>query len=148
MTGPTAMVSRRQPVSAATVAAALRLKLIHGGRGAFTLDDLVSNLGLIDTLDPSNLRRRYVEASMVAAALHARLLILTTNAHSPEPASEPERLLNAAEVAERLGLSTDSIYEMARRGTLPSVRHGKRVGFSSSALSAYIRQRSRAAPPP
>ncbi len=49
-----------------------------------------------------------------------------------------DTLLRVPEVARRLGLTTDRIYELAREGTLPAVRIGRQLRFDPARLQAWI----------
>ena len=49
-----------------------------------------------------------------------------------------DRLLTAAEVAERLGMRTDWVWAQARAGRIPHVRLGRYRRFRESALEAWI----------
>lgn len=48
------------------------------------------------------------------------------------------RLLTADEVADATGLPKARVYELARDGDMPSVRLGRAVRFSETALLAWI----------
>jgi excisionase family DNA binding protein len=49
-----------------------------------------------------------------------------------------DALLTAAEVAKRLGLSTTTIYDLARRGGIPHIRVGKAIRFSRPHLERWL----------
>ena len=54
-------------------------------------------------------------------------------------AGRPARLLGAADVAQVLGVRETFVYELARRGELPTVRVGERyVRFRPEALWGWI----------
>jgi excisionase family DNA binding protein len=60
----------------------------------------------------------------------------------PAPASaatEPAELVTAKALAHQLSLPVSSIYEFAKAGRIPSVRAGKHVRFSRSAVLAALR---------
>lgn len=79
-------------------------------------------------------------------------LVLSTASQNPsetggdaglDGSESPDRLLQAQEVAERLGVPEAFVYQLARRRQLPSVRVGaKYVRFRQSELERYIRHRS------
>jgi putative molybdopterin biosynthesis protein len=48
------------------------------------------------------------------------------------------KLITASEVARLTGVSTARIYDLARQGILPSVRLGRQLRFSESALHRWI----------
>lgn len=50
------------------------------------------------------------------------------------------KLLSAKEVSEMLGVAQWRIYERVRTGDLPSVKVGRSVRFSASALREWIEQ--------
>ena len=55
--------------------------------------------------------------------------------------NEDGRLLNADEVAERLGLPKGRVYELGRRGEAGAVRIGERsIRFSAAGLEAWVRE--------
>lgn len=54
----------------------------------------------------------------------------------PRPAAT--KLLLAPDVAKRLGMSTQRIYELVRQKRLPHVRVGRQIRFSSAALQKWI----------
>lgn len=56
-----------------------------------------------------------------------------------EPINPPERLLTIKEAAELLSLSVPTLYSKVSRGELPSMKHGKRLYFSSIELSQCIK---------
>ncbi len=50
-----------------------------------------------------------------------------------------ERLLTAKEAGGLLRVSTNRLYELAKRGIVPCVRVGRRVRFSEEELLTWIR---------
>jgi excisionase family DNA binding protein len=60
---------------------------------------------------------------------------------APVPPARPRQLLEAADVAELLGVRATFVYALARRGALPTVRLGERyVRFRPEAVSAWIKE--------
>lgn len=58
----------------------------------------------------------------------------------------PENVLNAAEVAERLGLSPATVYRMAEDGRLPSFKYGpgkSAVRFRPSEIEQWLDDKRR-----
>ena len=49
-----------------------------------------------------------------------------------------QRLLTAAEVAERTGVPRWRIYELARQGEMPVVRLGRSFRFSAATVAAWL----------
>ena len=68
------------------------------------------------------------------AGLEIRLLM----ARSEAPTFAGERLLDAQEVAEWLGIKEDYVREMGRRGEIPTVRIGKYIRYEPSAVRDCI----------
>ena len=61
---------------------------------------------------------------------------------SPQPFSpEAKGLLKVEDVAERLAVQKGYVYDLIRRGELPSVRFGKNVRVEQETLSKWIAQR-------
>jgi excisionase family DNA binding protein len=48
------------------------------------------------------------------------------------------RLQHAGEVAERLNVTRDRVYELARRRLIPSVRLGRQLRFDGAAIEQWI----------
>lgn len=73
----------------------------------------------------------------------SKLIADEVKKHLPKPANtetEPkEKLLSVKETAEFLGLSTATIYSNVSRGTLPHMKRGNRLYFSSLELMEYIK---------
>ncbi|HLS10527.1 MAG TPA: helix-turn-helix domain-containing protein [Flavobacteriaceae bacterium] len=59
---------------------------------------------------------------------------------TPTEAEPKEKLLSVKETAEFLGLSTATIYSNVSRGTLPHMKRGNRLYFSSLELMEYIKE--------
>jgi len=78
-------------------------------------------------------------ADLIADRVAARL---NGNGNTPNIPAPAERLLTAAEVAQRLGCSTRYVY--AKVGTFPfTVRVGGMVRFSNAGLEQWIKGRRR-----
>jgi excisionase family DNA binding protein len=80
----------------------------------------------------------------VLEALAARLVEVAARLQEPHEAQAdddpPNRLLTAAEVAERTGLTKGRVYALARQGEAGAVRVGERgVRFSAAGLEAWLR---------
>jgi excisionase family DNA binding protein len=61
----------------------------------------------------------------------------------PRPDIDPDRLVGVAEAADRLGLSTSTVYKRAEACELPSVKDGGRLLFRVADLVAYAEARRR-----
>ena len=53
-----------------------------------------------------------------------------------------DRLLTARDVADRLGLSTETVLSWVRRGDLPAFRLGRAIRFREDELDAWLEQRA------
>jgi excisionase family DNA binding protein len=93
-------------------------------------------------LPPDQVPALLGELERLRASLWGRVrsLQLCDDAYSA-PQGGDDRLLTIPEVAELLTMHVSSLYEMARRGELPSVRVGKHVRVSATALRQWIAQR-------
>ena len=56
----------------------------------------------------------------------------------PTPTAKTESYLSVPEVAARLNLPESYCYELARKGKLTAVRHGKHIRVPETAISAYL----------
>ena len=63
----------------------------------------------------------------------------TTQIHKP-------RLVAAKVVAERLGITTNRVYELAAQGILPCVRLGRQVRFDPEKVEALVASGGQALP--
>jgi excisionase family DNA binding protein len=83
----------------------------------------------------------------VLAFLTARLLAEGYPGHSSEhngaSVHEPEKLLKAGELAERLGVPESWVRTEERTGRIPSVRLGKYVRFKLSDIEHALAERQR-----
>lgn len=64
-----------------------------------------------------------------------------------QPSKGTTRLLNAAAVAERLGISVALAYRLMQQGQLPAVRINRAVRVRAEDLEAFILQNRSEAPP-
>jgi excisionase family DNA binding protein len=48
------------------------------------------------------------------------------------------RLLNAGEVAERLGMRIDFVYALARKDEIPHLRFGRTLRFRAEAIDRWL----------
>ncbi len=69
------------------------------------------------------------------ADLDARITLAMIEQRAPAPATD---LLTADQAARKLGLSRVFVYELAKLGTLRSVKLGRSVRFKPSDLDYYI----------
>jgi len=84
-------------------------------------------------------RRLVVPVSTLAAALAARAAMSEDdNPGQPEAPAEKERLLTIPNVAALLSVPKGYVYELARRGAIPTVRFGKYVRIAASALREWV----------
>ena len=84
---------------------------------------------------------------VVLACLTTRLLAEGNTGRDDEPngarAAEPERLLTAGELADRLGVPESWVRNEERRGRIPGVRLGKYVRFRASEIERILAERVR-----
>jgi excisionase family DNA binding protein len=74
-------------------------------------------------------------AMLAALTAKANLRMMT----APGPvAREAENLLTAPEVAKRLNLSADTVYELCRQGKVRSHKCGKSLRIPPSAVADYL----------
>lgn len=73
-------------------------------------------------------------SKLIANEVKKHLPTLTTTEAEPK-----EKLLSVKETAEFLGLSPATIYSNVSRGTLPHMKRGNRLYFSSLELMEYIK---------
>jgi predicted DNA-binding transcriptional regulator AlpA len=105
-----------------------------------SLDELAAEPDRASVLPPAALQGLLWRCLTAQTALMAALL--TASARTTDPASEPDRLLDVATAAQRLGVSKDWLYHHARQ--LPFVvRNGRLLRFSSHGIAGYIRMRQR-----
>jgi excisionase family DNA binding protein len=78
----------------------------------------------------------------VLAAVSADLLSPPSAEAPPAAHQDGPRLLDAQDVAERLGFAVAHVYELARSGRLPSVRVGKYVRFDLAAIQEWLHARA------
>jgi excisionase family DNA binding protein len=99
-----------------------------------SLDALAGDLSKIDALSPEQAKMLWLEVLALEKALAMRAL-MGRSANGQE-----EDFLTIPQVAERLHLSADHCYELARTGVLKSVKLGKVVRVRASELTAYLAQ--------
>ncbi|WP_259314365.1 helix-turn-helix domain-containing protein [Capillimicrobium parvum] len=63
------------------------------------------------------------------------------------PQTNPERLLTAEEVAERLGMTAAWVYEQSRNGRIPTVLLGRYRRYRREAIDDWIRHVEHGAAP-
>jgi excisionase family DNA binding protein len=105
------------------------------------LDDLARDPSLAENLAPGTVASLLGRARIATSALEARLLIASIETQKPRLTNQeppPARLMTAAAVADRLGFTQAHIYELARACKIKSLRQGKYVRFTETALLEYI----------
>jgi predicted DNA-binding transcriptional regulator AlpA len=86
-------------------------------------------------------RALLARCALAHGALVARLLEAGGDgAHAPTSGGE-DQLLDVAAVAQRLGVSPDSVYRRAARWPF-TIRIGRALRFSARGLDVYLRQRA------
>jgi hypothetical protein len=106
--------------------------------GVPTLDALAAHPEMVAELRVELAEALLARCHTLEGALFARLLAARTN--GGPVASEEDRLLAAADAAERLATTEDWLYRHARE--LPfTVRSGRQLRFSSRGIERYIREK-------
>lgn len=102
-----------------------------------TLDELAA-----DPEQATSLPRPAIQALLHRCVAVQAILLGALAVSEPDRAdSQPDRLLDVTEAANRLGMSPDWLYRHASK--LPFVkRQGRTLRFSNHAIDAYIRSRS------
>lgn len=104
-----------------------------------TLDELAANPERTSALSIPAIEGLLCRCLTVQTALLGALLSASARAGS-EVVSEPDRLIDVATAAERLGVSRDWLYRHSRQ--LPfAVRQGRLLRFSAHGLARYIKNR-------
>jgi excisionase family DNA binding protein len=112
-----------------------------------TLEELAADPTKAVELTAEAARMLFIQARNVEGALLARLLTITaTLTSSHESESAKTRWLRAKKVAARLDVPESYVYELARRGQIPSARLGKRyVRFPEADIEAWLTKLSKGA---
>lgn len=96
-------------------------------------------LDTIDNLAPEQFPGALVELSALQARLASRMV---ANAEAPGRDEGPDQLLDAAEVASRLGISKDAVYRKKKDWPFV-IRIGRHVRFSERGLQRWLSRRAR-----
>ena len=99
----------------------------------FTLDALLADPAKAAMVPPKRAQGLLIELASLQAVLLQRALSGPSNDQEEE-----ELLLTIPEVAKRLKVSDYRAYELARQGSLKSVRLGKSVRVKPSAIDDYL----------
>lgn len=104
-----------------------------------TLDELLGRLErAADRLPPDGIAPLVGRLETLKVRLWGRAVTQAAPTR-PEPAAVDEHLLTAAEVATRLAVPKAFVYELARRGELPTLHVGARyVRIPATALEAWV----------
>ncbi len=102
-----------------------------------TLDELLNNPGRAQELPSQDARDLLVRLAGLQSLLLARALIPITGQRDPGD----DRLLTIPEVAIELQVSKAHVYELCRRGEIPSVKVGKHVRVLRLALRKWLAQK-------
>jgi excisionase family DNA binding protein len=107
--------------------------------GVPTLDEVAADATRAAALPPAVRAQLLARCAAVLAALSGAMAV---DADRPSPQSvaesEPDRLLTVCEAARLMGFAPSYVYEMARRGDLPTVRRKKYVRVRRSAVERWI----------
>lgn len=106
------------------------------------LTNLLENPAQVEQLPPETIPPLLAALSALQGALAARLLTVPMGREGQPGASDGEpKLLTLPEVAALLGVPAGYAYELARRGEIPTVRFGKYVRVSASAVREWVARR-------
>lgn len=97
-----------------------------------SLDELVADPAKAATLPPETAQALLIGLASIHPVLLQRALAGSRNEH------EEDLLLTIPQVAKRLKVSDYRAYELARQGSLQSVRLGKSVRVKPSAVAEYL----------
>ena len=107
------------------------------GRDTTTLDAIAGNPSLVRQLAAEEIPRLIGLAAQVQATLLGHLLRETIRTPATPAAGAGSRWLNAAEVAQITGLTKAHVYELCRRGLIPSSKQGKYRRIPEDRLVAW-----------
>jgi excisionase family DNA binding protein len=99
-----------------------------------SLDALVADPAKAATLPPETAQALLIGLASIHPVLLQRALAGLRNGH------EEDLLLTIPQVAKQLKVSDYRAYELARQGSLQSVRFGKSVRVKPSAVAEYLAQ--------
>jgi excisionase family DNA binding protein len=99
-----------------------------------TIDSLLADPGKVIDLSPEAAQMLLIGLVSLQPLLIQRALM------GAQGGQEKEHVLTVPEVANQLKLSSYRVYELARQGTLKSVRLGKSVRVRPSAVAKYLAQ--------
>ncbi len=102
-----------------------------------TLDQLAADPARVRDLPPEMARDLLLRVIGLQTALLAQALSHSASGDGQLEVPAEDRLLTVAEVAARLAVPKQYVYEMAQRGELPSIRFGKYVRVPLSALLGW-----------
>ncbi len=97
-----------------------------------TLNNLLADPGIVVDLSPETAQMLLIELVSLQPLLIQKALMGAQNWQ------EKEIVLTVREVAAQLKLSPYRVYELARQGTLKSIRLGKSVRVRPSAVAEYL----------
>jgi len=112
-------------------------QLCMSGKGHLTAADLLRDLGQLDGACAAVRRAAIIQLTATAAAIAAY-----GSADAPVAAPGEDRLLDAKEMAARLGLPESFVRTKERLGLIPSVRAGRYVRFKPDEVALALRKRA------
>ena len=104
-------------------------------------DVLVSLKGALEGLPPADCARVLGDLERLKAILWHRMMTASSGTTSEKQGSEGT-LLTLPQVATRLAIPEGRAYELARQGTLPTVRVGKYVRVPLAEFETWVAQRT------
>ena len=112
-----------------------------------SLKTILENLEWMKEIPPGGISILMAQIAALQIALTARLLVLNTRPDASGGHLDDGELLTAEEAAELLKFKSDYVLSLARRGALPSIRHGRYVRFRRADLCAWIDQKGQSNAP-
>ncbi len=100
-----------------------------------TLDALVANPSLASALSEAERQALVLYCATLLAALAGTQALRAATVPNAQPESPP---LTVREAAPLLGFAPSYVYELARRGEIPSVRHGRYVRIRPAAIRTFL----------
>ncbi len=131
----------RSPRGIVTKTRVARRSGVAGPHVVPKLEEVAVDPGKTGGLDAHTTELLETAAIAALSALRERKLALAAEERTASPASRPDRLIKAKEVAERLGVGIDWVYHNPNKLMAFRVRFGTVPRFSEKGLEEFIRKR-------
>lgn len=103
----------------------------------------IENPEVLATLNEAEIRGVMGTLTLVAAAAHARWLIVLAAEHASKQIAAGDRLLSAKEIAQRLGCSMATLMRSWKTGRYPFIlKDGGRLVGSEDGMERWIKNRT------